>query len=326
MARLLDIPALTVGDRVQDPFLVLDVEHRTMESGDPYTVLTLGNATGRIDSAPFWLEQRPLVAGVSRNHVVQVIGEVTHFRDRKQLTVSSLRVLPRDSVNFRTLLPSVGDVTRYWETLDQWRRELTKPRLRRVVDLFYEDDEFRRRYEECPASVSGHHAALGGLLKHTVEVAAIARTIAKVAGADWELVLAGVLLHDLGKLEAYRWDGAFDYTERHYLVGHVVLGSLMLERRLAQEPEPPCTDAERALLLHLILSHHGRLEFGSPVPPATLEAEILHWADNASAKTASMADALRDAEAFGEGLVSERRFWQLDSRRVYRGKSDWGVP
>ncbi|HXJ30357.1 MAG TPA: hypothetical protein VNG35_06940, partial [Gemmatimonadales bacterium] len=82
---------------------------------------------------------------------------------------------------------------------------------------------------------------------------------------------------------------------------------------------------ERQLLLHLILSHHGRLEHGSPVLPLTLEAEVLHWADNASAKTASMAEALRDADAFTEGLISQKRVWQLDHRRPYRGSSDWGT-
>ena len=134
-----------------------------------------------------------------------------------------------------------------------------------------------------------------------------------------------MLLHDIGKLDAYRWDSVFDYTDAGHLLGHVVLGSLMLDRRLKEEAVPPCTAEERALLHHLVLSHHGKLEFGSPVPPMTLEAEVLHWADNASAKTASMAEALKEAEAFGEGLVSQRRFWQLDYRRAYRGSSNWGM-
>ncbi|MBI1967761.1 MAG: HD domain-containing protein [Gemmatimonadetes bacterium] len=328
MARLLDLPSLPVGAPVQDPLLVLEVTQRSYDGGS-YTVLTLGNATGRIDSAPLWERDRPMVEGIRKGHVVQVIGEVEPYRGARQLRITALDLLPHETVDFSRLLPSVGDVSRYWETLDGWRREIKKPRLARVVSLFYDDDEFRRRYGACPASVSGHHAALGGLLRHTVEVGAIARTIARVAGADLELVLAGVLLHDIGKLEAYRWDGVFDYTDAHYLVGHVVLGALMLDRRLNVEAEPPCTEQERAILHHLILTHHGHLEFGSPVVPLTLEAEVLHWADNASAKTASMAEALRDADAFGgsEGgaLVSQRKFWQLDQRRVYRGSSDWGT-
>lgn len=324
MATPIDIPSLEVGSRLQDPLLVLEVDARTTADGNPYTMLVLGNSTGRISTEPFWLERQDAVAGIRRGHVVQVVGEVVAFRDRKQVKVTSLRLLPEGTVDPASLLPSVGAVEKYWETLDGWRREIKKPRLARVVELFYGEDDFRRRYEQCPASLHGHHAAVGGLLKHTTEVAAIARTVARACGADQELVLAGVLLHDIGKLEAYSWRGGFAYTEVGSLVGHVVLGALMLDRRLDEEPEPPCTETERGILLHLILSHHGRLEWGSPVMPLTLEAEVLHWADNASAKTASVADALRDAENFPQGPVSTPQR-SLDFRRFYRGASDWGA-
>ena len=324
MLTPLHIPSLVVGSRVQDAFLVLGVDARTGEQGNPFTILTLGNSTGRILTEPFWLERQQKIAGLRRGHVVQIVAEVAVFRDRKQLHVVSLRPIPSQSVDMRGLLPSVGDVDRFWETLDGWRREIRKPRLRQVIDLFYEDDEFRAAYERCPASVRGHHAAIGGLLKHTTEVAAIARTVARASTADQELVLAGVLLHDIGKLESYAWNGFFEHTESGSLIGHVTLGALMLERRLGQEEPPPCTETERRILLHLILSHHGRLEYGSPVTPMTLEAEVLHWADNASAKTASVGDALSDLDYFPEGAVS-RPVWSLENRRLYRGGSDWGA-
>jgi 3'-5' exoribonuclease len=309
---------------VQDVFLVLDVAVRSLPSGDPFTVLTLGNSTGSIPTEPFWLERQDEIAGLKAGHVVQIVGEVGTYKDRKQVKATSVRQVPKETVDLTALLPSVGAVDRYWEVLDGWRREIAKPRIRAVVDLFYGEDEFRLRYEQCPAAVKGHHAALGGLLKHTTEVAAIARTIARASGADQELVLAGALLHDIGKLEAYRWDGIFAYTEVGRLLGHVVLSALMLDRRLGEEAEPPCTPLERDILLHLVLAHHGKLEFGSPVPPMTLEAEVLHWADNASAKTASLADVLQDDGNFPEGDVSLPQ-WSLDRRRVFRGTSDWGA-
>jgi 3'-5' exoribonuclease len=256
--------------------------------------------------------------------VVQVIGEVALYRDRRQLKVTSVRALPKGSVPLDQLLPSVGAVDRYWESLDGWRREITKPRLAQVLALFYEDEQFRQDYGSCPGAVRGHHAALGGLLKHTTEVAAIGRTLARVSGADGDLVLAGALVHDIGKLDAYRWDGPFEHTEAGRLLGHVALGALRFDHRINQEPQPPCTPLERDLLLHLILSHHGQLEFGSPVVPMTLEAEALHRADNASAKLASVSDVLVDPECFPEGLVSLPQ-WTLDRRRVFKGQSDWGT-
>src|SRR4029079_16272497 len=128
-----------------------------------------------------------------------------------------------------------------------------------------------------------------------------------------------------GKLESYSWTGAFAMTDRGSLCGHVVLGSLMLAARLSAAPLPLCSGSEQDLLHHLVLSHHGLLEHGAPVTPMTLEAEVLHFADNASARTASRGEALEDPQNFwGADQVSARPLWQLDRRRVYRGKSDWG--
>jgi 3'-5' exoribonuclease len=138
-------------------------------------------------------------------------------------------------------------------------------------------------------------------------------------------VLAGALLHDIGKLDAYSWEGVFEHTDLGSLLGHVTLGILMLDRRVGEEDEPPCTDFELTLLHHLVASHHGKLEFGAAVCPMTLEAEVLHYADNASAKSASMAEAIADGDNFlSASLVSARTIWQLDRRRAFRGASDWG--
>ena len=319
-----NIPTTQVGDAVQDTFLVLEIDNRTLDSGDPYTLLTLGNKSGELATEPFWPTRQKEVKGIRKGHSVQVVGEIQLYRKRKQLKVSSIRVLPENSVELSELLPSVGPVDRYWETIDGWRNEITKPRLKKVLGLFFDEDDFRMAYERCPASTRGHHAQLGGLLKHTTEVAAIARAVARSCGADIDLVFAGVLLHDIGKLESYSWHGAFDFTVAGSLVGHVTLGALMLDRRLDEEEEPPCTESERQVLLHMILSHHGRLEYGSPVTPMTLEAEVLHWADNASAKTASVGDALSSDENFQDGPISKPQ-WTLDHRRGCRTECDWGV-
>ena len=320
----LQIASLAVGARVQDPFLVLEVEQR---GGDnPHTILHFGNRTGRLASAPVWASDAARIAGVARGAVVQVIGDVSSYRDKRQLKISSIRVLPEGEIPWRSLMPSVGEVAPFWEVIDRCRREVRGPRLAATLALFYDDPEFRRRYEECPASLTGHHSALGGLLKHTAEIVIIARQMAKVMKGDGDLVLAGVLLHDIGKLEAYRWEGSFEYTDTGRLLGHVVLGLRMLERRIAVEAVPPCSPEEITILEHLILSHHGKLEFGSPVEPMTPEAEILHFADNTSAKVASFTEAMANPENFPAGeQVSAKTLWELDKRRVYRWRSDWGA-
>jgi 3'-5' exoribonuclease len=320
----LDLSLLDTGDTVHGTLRISDIDHR-LSGEQSFVILTLGNRSGQLSTAPFWTEELPRLAGLARGDVVDVTGEVTQYRGRRQLRVDSISQTRSSSIDWRTLMPSVGDVGGFWEVLDGWRFTIAAPRLKQTLSLFYDDPVFRSQYQECPASVQGHHAALGGLLRHTWEVASIARAIARTCPADGDLVLAGVLLHDIGKIKAYRWQGIFETTTAGHLQGHVTLGSLMLETRVRASDPPPCTDEELMVLQHLILSHHGRLEYGAPVQPMTLEAELLHYADNASAKSASMADALRVADHFsGDDLVSARGIWQLDRRRVYRGVSSWG--
>jgi 3'-5' exoribonuclease len=197
-----DLKRLHPGAPLHGSLLVVEVDHRSYGDGKDCVVLTLGNATGRIVSAPFWSERRAAVAGLLRGDPVEVTGEIRLYRGRRQLEVLAIRPLSPGEVDWRRLMPSVKDTAPYWRVLDGWRSEIRAPRLRSLLALFYDDPRFRASYGFCPASTVGHHAELGGLLRHTCEVASIGITIAGEAGADADLVLAGALLHDIGKLEA----------------------------------------------------------------------------------------------------------------------------
>ncbi len=318
-----DLTHAAVGSSIRGRFLVLQVEPRAGSS--PHTILTLGNGRGRIPSAPFWQSQWPRIAELRKGDLVYVTGQIGCYNDRRQLQVETIVTLARELNDWRDLMPSAGETAPWWDRIDTLRAGLRSPRLSAILALFFDDPSFRTCFEECPASISGHHAALGGLLRHTCEVAAIGRTIAALCEANDDLVVAGSLLHDVGKLESYSWEGSFEVTDAGVLMGHVVLGTILLDRRLSQCGRDVCTVPERLVLQHLILSHHGRLEFGAPVPPMTLEAEIIHYADNASAKSASMAAVLDNPAHFLDGgMVSTRGLWEIDRRRAYRGASDWG--
>lgn len=330
------LASLVPGARVQHELRVVARETKKTRAGDPFLVLTLGNRHGEIRTAPIWSDKLHWADGCEPGSIVQAIGEVKlHVdgsRSRRQLELSGpLRVVNASVVNLDEFLPHVDDdLGALWASLDRMRGEIGSLKLRRVVGLFFDDDLFRLQFEKAPGSTRGHHAKVGGLLRHVTEVAFIARTIANtmrsgsVNPVSMDLIITGALLHDVGKVEAYRVSAAgFDTTPCGYLIGHVVLGALMLERRLTGSGAEICSEQQLLELQHLILSHHGSLEFGSPVRPMTIEAEILHWADEASAKANTVVESYGDADNFAAGGEFSERVWMLDNRRLWQKPHGW---
>ena len=324
----LSIPGLTAGDRVQHQLLVVGREEKKTGGGDPFVVLTLRNRSGKIDTAPIWSNQIGWAEGASVGKVVQAIGDVSVYprTGKKQLAITGpVRVLPDALFDPAEFLPSIeGGTERLWDYLDRERASITSPTLRAVLDLVFGDDDFRVRFERAPASTGGHHAKLGGLLLHVSEVVNIGKASARTMRANADLVVAGAMLHDIGKVESYEvGPGGFTFTPCGLLIGHVVMGVLMLERAMAKLGREVCTPGQLLDLQHMILSHHGKLEYGSPVEPMTAEAEILHWADEASAKGADMMESLEDQEHFaGGGEFSDKRVFRLN-RRIWRRPHRW---
>ncbi len=328
----LSLPQLAAGASVAGELLVLDRVERTTGGGDPFWVLTFGNSSGSLQSSPVWKDNASWLDGVEKGRVVQVLGQVELYArtGARQLKLTGpVRVLPAGTERIDEFLPRVEYATeRLWDALDKLRAGISTPRLAEAVNLFFADDAFRMRFERTPGAVRGHHAKLGGLLLHVCEVASIGQQMAKsMRKANVDLVVAGALLHDVGKVEAYTVDAkGLGYDPRNHLIGHVVLGCLMFTERVAiARASGTCalTDAQVTELQHMILSHHGSLEFGSPVQPMTIEAELLHWADESSAKADSFVDALTDSDLFAPGdEVSARKAWQLD-RRVWRRPFRW---
>jgi 3'-5' exoribonuclease len=327
-----DLRSAAVGDRVQHEFLVRERVEKITRAGAPFIVLTLGNSSGSIDTAPIWSERLDWCAGADRGRIVQVIGDICTFGEeharRRQLQVTApLRVLPAEEYDPTEFLERIDiPFERVWDGIDRLREGVASRTIRGAVDLFFADDEFRVAFERSPGSVNGHHAKLGGLLLHVYEVASIARHVARtVRHANVDLVVAGALLHDVGKVDAYSTSAqGFTHTPTGMLLGHVTLGALMLDRRLAAS-QLSLTASQRNELLHLVLSHHGALEFGSPVQPMTPEAEIVHWADEASAKATDMLDEFADPEIFPPGSDSEisaKRSWRL-GRKLWKRPDHW---
>jgi len=324
------IPNLAPGERVASDLLVFERAEKKTNAGDPFVVLTLGNSSGKIETAPIWSDKLQWAEGARSGKVVQAIGDVTVYSKggtgRKQLSLSGpVRILPDAVFRAEEFLPSIGgDLLKLWSWIDRVRAEVESSTLRGVLDLFFADDDFRVRFERSPASTGGHHAKLGGLLLHVYEVTNIAKQTARTVHANVDLAVTGALLHDIGKIEAYEiGPTGFTHTPCGLLLGHIVLGSLMLERRHAGAGGMLCSDGQLTELHHMILSHHGSLEYGSPVQPMTTEAEIVHWADEASAKATDMIELLSDSELFAGGQeYSDRQHWRL-GRRIWRRPHSW---
>lgn len=321
----LDVAKLRAGDRVQHQLLVRERAEKRTGAGDPFWVLTLGNASGTIESAPVWQDKAALIAGVERGRIVQALGTVTEYKGRRQLELTSCVPLPDDDFEAAQFLPTVAPERREkaWSWIDEQVARLRSPRLQGVVRLVF-DDAFRERFDIAPGSTAGHHAAVGGLLVHTGEVARIAQESARIMRADADLAFVGALLHDIGKVDAYRVDaGGFGVTAAGHLAGHIVLGTWMFAARLAARPDHGLSEAQVLELQHFILSHHGSLEFGASVQPMTAEAEIVHWADEMSAKANDMLESIADDGHFAPSdPFSTKRPWRV-GRRLWRRPDHW---
>jgi len=319
---VLDLSAVSPGLRVQHELMVRSREDKTTRNGDPFAVLQLGNATGVI-STNVWREQLPWIEGVKAGSIVQAIGAVETYQGRRQLKLTApLRVVAPVAANLDEFLPRIAvEPPRLWAQVDAWRSEMRANKLRMAVDLFFADDVFRTSFERAPGASRGHHAQIGGLLMHLVEVGTVARGAARTMHASVDLVTAGALLHDIGKVEAFTIDATgFGHTTAGAVLRPVALGSLMLDRRLRTLPPGTLSEAQELELQHFILS---ATDHPAAAHPMTLEAELLQRADQMSATGSAFLEAIGDPELFpGDGEFSVRLGAPLD-RKVWRRAHDW---
>ena len=288
--RRVNIEDLAEGLNVEETYLVREGSIREARNGKSYIAAELGDSTGSI-STRVW-DARPEQAGIFRaGSYVLVRGFVETYQGNPQLVVSSFRPVDAADVDARAFLPSSDeDAGELEERLLAVCARVKDAALAEVLAAFFRDPEFMELFRLSPAAVEFHHACLGGLMEHTLGVAEAAEaTAAARPELDRDLLVTGALLHDVGKVWELAATPAFEYTDEGRLLGHIVMGVLEAEKRMAAiEGFPPET---RRQLLHLIISHHGQREYGSPVLPVTAEALALHHLDNLDAKIRAAGEA-----------------------------------
>ena len=272
---------------VSATFLVQQKDVRQKKTGEPWLALILGDRTGEIE-AKMWDNVAEVVDTFERDDFLRVRGMLQVHHNRLQLTIHKLQRQPEETIDPIDFFPaSTRNPDEMFAELLQVVQSVGNPHLRQLLTAVYEDAEIAQRVRIAPAAKNVHHAYLGGLIEHMLSMCGLARAMAAhYRDVDLDLLLAGVLLHDLGKIHELTYDRSFGYSTEGQLLGHIHIGLRIVSSRIAAIPD--FSPELRNLLEHMILSHHGELAFGSPKVPQFPEALLLHHLDNLDSKMECM--------------------------------------
>jgi 3'-5' exoribonuclease len=285
-------------DNVDQIFMASQKQLRPNRNGNLYLQVELSDRSGSI-AARMWNATEADYRSFEDGQLVHVEGATQIFQGGLQLIATSICKARPDEVDmadFMTLTPT--DIDRLSLRLAEMLRSMRDVPLRNLAECLLSDDEFMRRLARSPAGIKNHHAYPGGLLEHVVNLMEVADGVARhYPILNRDLLLMGVFLHDMGKVQELSSEQGFAYTDAGQLLGHVILAISMLDAKLAQAEElsgEPLPDETVLRLKHMIVSHHGEYEFGAPKLPMTLEAIALHQLDNLDAKLHNFQQLMRD--------------------------------
>lgn len=268
---------------LESPFLVRDKIMAMAKNGKPYMTLKLVDATGEVEGR-VWDRVDEFDARFGKDDFILVRGKGSVYLGKMQLVVQDLNRLEEDEVDLADFLP-VAERSSDEMVADLRKKvaSLQDVNLKGLLEAFIDDPAFLKSYSVAPAAKGMHHVYLGGLLEHSLAVADLADDVsARYPGINRDLLITGALLHDIGKVHELKYARTFDYTDEGKLLGHIVIGVEMVEEKIRTLPEFP---RELSMLVkHLLLSHHGQYDYGSPKRPKTLEAIVLNFVDDMDAK------------------------------------------
>ncbi|MBI3406622.1 MAG: HD domain-containing protein [Acidobacteria bacterium] len=274
-------------------FLVWEKETRTAQNGKPYIQLKLGDRTGTLDAKIWDAQSAP---AFERNDFIYVKANVQLYRDKKQMIVQQLRRAEANEVDMSDYLPrTTEDVEALFATLQAEVEAVKNPWLKKLLQSVVTDPAIAPRIKQAPAAMKMHHAFLGGLLEHVVSLCGLCRAIAgRYPEVNVDLLVSAAVLHDVGKISELTYDRAFGYSSEGQLLGHILIEYEMVAKKIdAIEGFPPPL---KTVMMHMLVSHHGEYEFGSPKLPMFREALLFHYLDDMDSKMASMRASLAAPE------------------------------
>jgi 3'-5' exoribonuclease len=279
-------------------FVVVSKQAKPKKSGELYLALTLADRTGHMD-AKMWDNVAEHINCFEQDDFVKVRGLLNKFNGRFQLTVHKVRSMQESEVDFDDYLPrTTKDIGALWQTVREFVDSFTDPHLQLLVRAFMADPVIEQAYKNAPAAKTLHHAYIGGLLDHVVSLFRLCDLACRnyPEAINRDLLLTGAFLHDIGKVHELTFARSFTYTTRGQLLGHMIIELEMLQEKIAQVPGFPAE--YKTLIEHMIISHHGKYEFGSPKLPMFPEALMLHYLDDLDSKMEGMrAHFQREADA-----------------------------
>jgi 3'-5' exoribonuclease len=264
-------------------FLVASKNHGVTKGGRSYLTLKLLDRSGEIEGR-VWDRADDLARGFDKNDFVRVRGQATLYQGKIQIRVQDVIRVEESKVAAEDFLPrSANDPEVMLAELQAILRAIKNPHLLALAEACFADDDMMRLLKQAPGAKTIHHPYLSGLLEHTLSLLKlILKVVENYRGVDVDMLLIGGFLHDIGKIYEFTFDRALDYTDAGQLLGHLVMEVELVTRKIETLPEFP---ADLALLVkHMLVSHHGAYEFGSPKLPQTLEAVILHSLDDLDGK------------------------------------------
>jgi 3'-5' exoribonuclease len=272
---------------ITSSFVVISKQVKPKKTGEPYLALTLGDRTGQIE-AKMWDNVETAIDAFEQEDFIKAKGLLNKYKNRFQLTIHKLRKLLDSEVDFADYLPKTSkDIGELWQVLAGYVASFQNGYLKALVEAFMSDPDIAEAYRNAPAAKSLHHAYIGGLLDHVVSLFRSCDLICRnYPQINRDLLLTGAFLHDIGKIHELTYNRSFSYTTRGQLLGHMVIELEMLQAKLAQVPDFP--EELKTLVEHLIISHHGEYEFGSPKLPMFPEALMLHYLDDLDSKMEAM--------------------------------------
>jgi len=282
------INTLADGEQLDEVFLLGDKQLRANRNAETYLLVDLRDRTGTI-SARMWNVNETQCVRFNTGDFVRVKGKVQLYQGALQLIINQIHFVPVDGQDLANYIrQSERDLSHLETRLREILMEIAEGPLRSLMECFLNDEALMQKFAASPAGTKAHHAYCGGLLEHVTNMAEVVLRVADLfPGVNRDLLLAGVFLHDIGKTRELNPDNMAAYTEEGQLIGHLVIGVEMLNDKIAEtvrQLDQPFPEEMALRLKHMLLSHHGLYEFGSPRLPMTPEAIALHYIDNLDAK------------------------------------------